>query len=639
MCGLAGFISAEGVYSDQEMSHISKNMGDKIHHRGPDNQGIWHSRKMHVGLSHQRLSILDLSNAGSQPMTSQSGRFVIAFNGEIYNHLNLRKKIFEKCASYTWIGHSDTETILGMFEIFGIQESLRQFTGMFSIAVLDKQRKILSLSRDRSGEKPLYYGFQGKGSNKNFIFGSELKALCAHPSFENKLDHEALQLFFKKSFIPAPFSIYKNIKKLVPGSILTISLEELNEHEEYFWDPSNLSSRSHKDSYDGDIYDSLDDFERILSNSVKEQMIADVPLGAFLSGGIDSSLITCLMQTHSTNPVNTFTIGFKEDNFNEAKYAQAVANQLGTNHTELYVSPVEAMSVIPKLPDIFCEPFADQAQIPNFLISELASQSVKVCLSGDGGDELFSGYSRYFAAQNSWNKLNKIPLQLKPSINLLLASITKLDLIKSNDRIKYFQRAFESKNLVDFYDLFITQNVKYDQMIIKEIQQTFENDFFNQIGHLQPLEQMMFIDYVQYLPDAILAKVDRTSMAVSLETRAPFLDRNLVEFAWSLPIKYKYYNKVPKWHLKRILAKFVTNDIIDRPKQGFSVPLNYWIRGPLRSWAENLLNFEEIKSNNILNSELISHKWEEHLSGKRDNISFLWPVLMFLAWSEGKTFN
>ena len=639
MCGIAGFISQKHNYSNQEISNILKKMGDQIHHRGPDNQGFWCASDFNLGFVHQRLSILDLSNAGNQPMKSHAGRFIITFNGEIYNHMSLRKKIDRKYSRYQWNGHSDTETILAMFEIFGIKSAIKQFKGMFSLAVFDKAKKTLTLCRDRVGEKPLYFGFQTGDGTKNFIFGSELKSLCSHPSFENKIDRQALKQFLKNSYIPAPLSIYQNIKKLIPGTILTLSLENFSQEIEYFWDPHQLTLASNHQSYEGDIHDSLNDFKDILSNSVKEQMVSDVPLGVFLSGGIDSSLITCLMQEHSLNPIKTFTIGFEEDNFNEAQYAKSVAMQLGTNHTDLYISPTDAMSVISKLPSIFCEPFADQAQIPNFLVSELASKSVKVCLSGDGGDELFAGYNRYFAANNTWNKIDHIPFAIRSMLSFILQNISKHDRLGKNDKLLYYQKALESKNLVDFYDLFITQNLKYDKTVVSDLITTHETHLVENANHLNPIEKMMFFDTIKYLPDAILAKVDRSSMAVSLETRAPFLDHHLIEFAWKLPIEYKYFNNVPKWHLKTVLNKYLTDDIVNREKHGFSVPLNQWISGPLKPWADELLDPVKIKKNKILDWEIINYKWKEHLKGKKNNIHFLWPILIFLSWSEGKSFN
>lgn len=638
MCGLVGFIRHDGSKYDMELLN---RMSDTIKSRGPDDVGCWLDEQAGVGLGHRRLSIVDLSPAGHQPMFSASGRYVIVFNGEIYNHLGLREALQATGSARTWRGHSDTETLLAGFEVWGVEATLRRAIGMFAIALWDNLTSTLTLARDRMGEKPIYYGWQGAGESSTFLFASELKALKAHPAFNASIDRGALALLMRHNYIQAPHSIYQGINKLEPGCLLQVSRDDPTPLITRFWDFSAVVRAGVAEPFSGTPEEAVSALEVLVRDSIRQQMLADVPLGAFLSGGIDSSTVVALMQAQSSCPVKTFTIGFNEHGYNEAGHAKAVAVHLGTEHTELYVTPAQAMAVVPRLPQLYCEPFADSSQIPTFLVSELARQHVTVSLSGDAGDELFCGYTRYDIAERWWKRLSALPAPTRKSLKALMVGIGSpylqrwlpssvgekfdkgLDMLMG-DSLEAVYRSIAS-NLVDPCDWLIGVEAEPATALAGSIPN---------LDGLGPVERMMALDAVSYLPDDILVKVDRASMGVSLESRVPFLDHRIVEFAWQLPLDYKRRDGVSKWPLRQLLYRYVPRELIDRPKRGFAVPLHDWLRGPLRDWAEALLDSRRLQQEGFFNVTKVRTAWAEHLSGRRNWTPRLWSVLMFQAWLE-----
>jgi asparagine synthase (glutamine-hydrolysing) len=622
-------------------------MANAITYRGPDDHGVWIDENREVSLAHRRLSILDLSPAGHQPMHSSSGRYVIAFNGEIYNHLEIRNLL----TNANWRGHSDTETLLAAFEEWGIEVTLKKTIGMFAIALWDLQTRQLTLARDRLGEKPIYYGWQGCGERASFIFGSELKALKAHPSFTANIDRDALCLLMRHNYIPAPYSIYNGIYKLQPAAFLTVSLERREPVIQTYWSLADVAVTGNGNRFTSSPQQAIDELDVLLKAAVRQQMVADVPLGAFLSGGIDSSTVVALMQAQSARPVKTFTIGFNEAGYNEAVHAKAVAGHLGTEHTELYVTPQQALDVIPKLPKLYCEPFSDSSQIPTFLVSQLACQKVTVSLSGDAGDELFAGYNRYVLAQNLWGKVSRVPLGMR---TLAAAGISGLSptawnqfleplqpfapksLRQANvgDKLHKGAGVLSAKTIDELYLGLVTHWQPEGLVLGGNEPKTYLRGNSLQLNGLDDVQRMMALDAMTYLPDDILCKVDRASMAVSLESRVPFLDHRVVEFAWRIPQSLKMRDGVGKWILRQVLYRYVPKDLIDRPKMGFGVPIDSWLRGPLKDWAEELLDEGRLRREGYFNPMPIRKKWAEHLSGKRNWQYHLWDVLMFQSWLE-----
>lgn len=639
MCGFIGCLST--TYLDPG---ILRKMTESLAHRGPDESGIWQERESGISLGHQRLSILDLSSAGSQPMVSSNDRFVMVYNGEIYNHQENRNLLQKQGYNILWKGYSDTETLIELITAFGIEKAVTLSKGMFAFAIWDKKLKTLSLARDRFGEKPLYYGWQGK----SFLFGSELKALKNHPEFQGSLDTNSLGLFFQYNYIPAPHSIYKGIFKLQPGNIFTLALNEKEGKLLPYWSTSKVYYHGARNPFLGSTSEAIFEVEQCLMSSVKGQLMSDVPLGAFLSGGIDSSLIVSIMQSISHKPINTFTIGFEENNFNEAPFAKKIASFLATNHNELYVSSNDCMKVIPMLSDIYDEPFADSSQIPTFLVSKLAATSVKVSLSGDGGDELFGGYNRYLFANNFWNKLNYFPVSLRKLLGNFLVSVSPetwnrvlnnfhsflpihLKVNNIGDKIHKASNILSSDSIDEVYFKLLIQ-WSDPNMLLHRISLSSKNLLPGQNSNLNNIEKMMLKDLLSYLPDDILCKVDRASMAVSLESRIPFLDHHLFELSSKLPISLKINQGSSKWILKEILKKYIPVQLIERPKMGFALPIDQWLRGPLKDWANFLLDKNEMLKDGILNPLPIHQKWEEHLSGKRNWHYHLWSILMFQNW-------
>lgn len=643
MCGLAGFLGFNNIQIDNA-SNIVRNMGAAIIHRGPDSSGIWLDINSEIALVHQRLSIVDLSPAGHQPMESQSKRFIMSFNGEVYNHLELRSKLQASNVQINWRGHSDTETLLASIETWGLDKTLKMCIGMFAIALWDRYEKTLYLVRDRLGEKPLFYG----NVNGVFIFGSELKSLKAHPAFTGRLNRDAIRLQMRHCGIPSPYSVYEDIYKLKPGHILKVKRGHEPQLDSY-WSLDEVITQGRTNRFVGSEIDAVNKLDQLLSSSVRQQMCADVPLGAFLSGGIDSSTVVALMQAQSNKAVKTFSIGFDEVGFNEAEHAKAVAKHLGTNHHELYVSHNDALDIIPKLSSIYDEPFSDSSQIPTYLVSQMTKEHVTVSLSGDAGDELFGGYNRYFGTDQWWNKINRLPYWVR---NLTAKGLNSVNpnfwnnvgslisiFVSNNARFKNFDHlipkyanVLSSKNGSDLYRNFVTHWSEPDIILNSRDLRTQLTSSSFQTDSM--VELMMGLDTVSYLPDDILCKVDRAAMAVSLETRIPMLDHRVVEFAWQLPLSMKIKNGQGKWILRQVLDRYVPKQLIDRPKMGFGVPIGEWLRGPLRDWSENLLNETRINNEGILNNELIQKKWKEHLSGRQNWQYHLWDILMFQSWLE-----
>tara|TARA_Y100000748_G_C15494408_1_gene487702 strand:+ start:819 stop:2741 length:1923 start_codon:yes stop_codon:yes gene_type:complete len=640
MCGIAGF---SGTVKDPSISLSA--MIKTISHRGPDDRGLWFDDNTQIGLAHSRLSILDLSSAGHQPMHSKSGRYVIVFNGEIYNYKQILREL-EVVSTIKMEGHSDTEVLLASIEKWGLEKTLRKTSGMFALALWDREKNILSLARDRVGEKPLYYGWV----NNVFVFASELKAFKQVGDFNNEIDRSALALLLRYSAIPAPFSIYKDINKLLPGYILEFNLKSKKLKNYKFWSLEEVYKMGKKLKNFNSDKDAISELDNILSTAVAQQMNADVPLGAFLSGGIDSSLIVSLMQKQSQQRVNTFSIGFDVKGFNEAEHARAVANHLSTDHFDMYVTEQDALDVIPDLPHIYDEPFADSSQIPTYLVSKIAKQKVTVALSGDAGDELFGGYNRYIFTKSMFEKIKKTPSPIKYLARKLIYSLSE------ENWNKYFGNLFEKRFSNFGYKLHKGANVlnstsirelhfklasliqnPTDWLIDASEHLTILNDGIDRYVGFSQIEQMMIYDLLTYLPTDILTKVDRAAMAVSLETRVPFLDPSVIEFSAQLPLNYKIRNGESKWILRELLYKHVPKDLIQRPKMGFAVPLAEWLRGPLRDWAEMLLDERRLQNEGFFNVKVVRDKWNEHISGKRNWHYQLWNVLIFQTWLENNS--
>lgn len=643
MCGFAGYISENLELFDAKADNILRDMAGSLIHRGPDSDGYWIDGSKGVALSHRRLAIVDLSDAGIQPMQSRSGRYTIALNGEVYNHMELRKLLeVDVAGTIAWKGHSDTESLLAFIEHWGLSKTISMSKGMFAFGLWDSYDGTMTLVRDRFGEKPLYYGWQGSHQNKSFMFASDLSALKKHPSFENRIDREALSEFVQFKNVPGTRSIYAGINKLSPGCELVYSLKD-NRYTIHNWWSSRDEFTLAKSKKCLPLTEAVSELEKLLAETIAGQMQADVPLGAFLSGGIDSSLIASLMQQQSMAKIKTFSIGFNERSYDEAVYARSVASHLGTEHIELYVTAKDAQSIIPELPKIYSEPFADSSQIPTYLVSRLAREHVKVALSGDAGDELFCGYNRYKLTSAAWSKLKNIPLPIR---NVMSSAISSINTNSMNAVGALFGKNLLGDKLLKGRSLLVSENAN-------ELYQSLISDWNNNesvvlglssdnspqlqdinIAEHDMIEEMMFKDVSSYLVDDILVKVDRAAMANSLETRVPFLDHDVVKFAWQLPIDYKLRNGVTKWPLRKILDKYVPNELIDRPKMGFGVPIDQWLRGSLRDWAEDLLDPDRLSAEGYFEVQKVRETWREHLSGKRNWQSKLWNILMFQAWLE-----
>ncbi len=647
MCGIVGFVDTRKTTGAKELRAIVDRMCATLVHRGPDDGGSWVESASGVALGHRRLAIIDLSPEGHQPMASADNRFVVVFNGEIYNFVELRKELASE--GHRFRGHSDTEVLLAAFCEWGFKETLKRCVGMFALALWDRSQRTLHLARDRMGEKPLYYGWQ-RGV---FMFGSELKALRVHPDWHTNIDRDSTALLMRYSYVPAPYSIYRDIHKLPAGAFLSLSCENVPPGQtpvpQAYWSAREAAELGAANPFSGSDAEAIAALEQALRKSIALQMVADVPLGAFLSGGIDSSTVVALMQAQSTRPVKTFSIGFREADYNEAQHAKAVAAHLGTDHNELYVTADEAMTVIPSLPRLYDEPFADSSQIPTYLVARLARRHVTVSLSGDGGDELFYGYSRYETASRAWKTIGSIPRSVQAGVQALICSVpagllnAALQLStpslarrrRSRREWRQLASALGESRGDAFYKAFVSEWLEPSSLVngAGEPPDAFTDE--SRRADLSDLSQrMMYLDSVSYLPDDVLVKVDRAGMSVGLETRMPLLDHRVVELAWRVPMTLKHRDGRGKWLLRQVLYKYVPKELVNRPKMGFGLPIGAWLRGPLREWADALLDESRLNNEGYFEAGLVRKAWDMHLSGKVDQHSLLWNVLMFQSWLE-----
>lgn len=656
MCGFAGYYGGLGRAAAGDAAGTLKFMSDAIRHRGPDSEGQWVGSDGLCGLSHRRLSIIDLSPAGAQPMFSHRGSLVIAFNGEIYNFEDLRRTIELRRGNVNWRGHSDTEVLLEMIADIGVEQALANVDGMFAFAAYDLNSRSLTLARDAFGEKPLYYGYCGK----TFLFGSELKALTAYPGFDAQPDMQALADYFKYAYIPAPASVYRGIFKLLPAHVLTISPDDVAHgrlpEPKPWWDMAAAAISAQNQPYAGTYEDALTDVRSTLTTSARRRLAADVPLGALLSGGIDSSVVTALMQSNGNRPVKTFSIGMDEPGFNEAQHAGAVAAHLGTEHHELILKPQQVQSAIPDIAAIFDEPFADSSQVPTYLVSRMARERVTVALSGDGGDELFAGYNRYFHAPAIWSRLDRFPTSARRAAGTVIASFPpatvdsmvalagpfaprELSAGRAGEKLQKLARVISAADVTAYHDnlLAVTADAKSALSIAPAPRNLASQDVTKK--HRDFASRAMLVDTANYLPDDVLTKVDRASMAVSLEMRTPFLSRDLFTLAWSLPMNFKAGSGQGKRILRDLLYEMVPRQLVDRPKSGFSIPAGRWLRTGLRDWAESGLSSAALANAEIFNVKEVRRRWDEHLSGRRDHECFLWSVLMYQGWRHATAGN
>ncbi len=640
MCGIAGFLTPPSASSAAQVEHLAQAMGNALAHRGPDDNGIWNDAEAGIGLAHRRLSIVDLSPAGHQPMISADRRYVITYNGEVYNHQTIRPELEARGVRFR--GHSDTEVMVEAFSAFGIEPTVKRLIGMFTIGIWDRRDRTLTLIRDRLGIKPIYWAKLGG----LFLFGSELKALRTHPGWTARIDRNAIASFMRHNYVPGPHSIYEGVHKLEPGSILTLPWGG-EPHISRYWDAKSIARAGISSPVEASDAELTDRLETLLKDAIHRRMIADVPLGAFLSGGIDSSTVVALMQTANIAHVRTFTIGFDIPGFDEAPYAAAIARHLDTHHTELTVTSQEARDVIPRLPEMFDEPFADSSQIPTYLLSAMTRKHVTVALSGDGGDELFAGYNRYKLAARMWAGLSLLPRQVRQRIAASIISISPdrwsrlLSFLPASvrpsqigDKIHKFASVLGLPDGNAVYRRLVTHWEPSEVMPGTEEYKgvLWDQEFMKKIPGF--LEQMQLMDLITYLPDDILTKVDRTSMAVALEARVPLLDHRVVEFSWQLPQTAKIRGNTTKWLLRQVLDRHIPKHLIDRPKMGFGVPLGEWLRGPLRDWAETFLDERRLREAGLLDAKRVRQYWREHLDGGRNWQYLIWDVLMLETWRE-----
>jgi asparagine synthase (glutamine-hydrolysing) len=650
MCGIAGLLRPGGGEENQ-LSVIVSHMTDALAYRGPDASGFWANASAGIAFGHRRLSVLDLSQAGSQPMHSDCGRFTVTFNGEIYNHLDIRDELEAAGVAPNWRGHSDTETLLCAIRHWGVEAALQRFSGMFALALWDERERTLTLARDRFGEKPLFYGWSGR----DLVFVSELKALATHPSWSPSLDRAALTSFMRYAYVPAPSTIWTGIKKLPSASYVTFAADASRgtmPSPKPYWSQREavMAAQTRRIT---DEREAIAELQRLLSIAVKRQCLSDVPLGAFLSGGIDSSTIVALMQAQASQPVRTFTIGFREDAFDEAAEARKVASHLGTSHTELYVDAKTAMNVVPKLPTMYDEPFADSSQIPTHLVSALARQHVTVALSGDAGDELFGGYNRHVWGNSLNARFGAMPAPLRRALGVFLRAVSpepagtiariaapllpaRLNVRRAGDQVAKLARIVGSASLDDLYRELCSIDDDPSQTVLKgEEAGSWAADEMGKVkAMLDPLDRITLADSLSYLTDDILQKVDRAAMAVALETRVPFLDKDVVEFAARIPPGMKVRDSRGKWLVRQLLYQHVPAELVDRPKTGFGIPIDDWLRGPLKSWASDLLSPARLQAQSLFNTSRVTARMTEHMSGRRNHGYWLWNVLMAQAWHD-----
>ena len=649
MCGICGIYSPFDPVNAERLKSVAAHMTETLVHRGPDDGRVWTDPQASVAMGYRRLSVIDPSPEGRQPMASASGRDLIVYNGEIYNFRELRQEL--ETAGHRFRGHSDTEVLLAAISQWGVAEALDRANGMFAFALWNREERTLTLARDRLGKKPLYYGWFGK----TFLFASELKSLHVHPAFDGEIDRDALGLLIQHQWVPCPYSIYRGVRKLPAGSLLTLGADTLPGQEKvaFYWSAKESAEEAQRVPFTGSDKEAVDRLHDLLRDAVKRRMIADVELGALLSGGIDSTIVVALMQAQSERPVKTFAIGFSEAKFNEAGHARAIANFLGTEHTELYVSPADCLALIPRLATLYDEPFADPSQMPTFLVSQLARSKVKVALSGDGGDEVFGGYPRYHQIPAAWRGLQRYPPVLRKSVKALALWLEQQSWHALSKRGR--ERASQLKRWQRYpaklrrrtrhiaanssLDLFLRTRVSCERaakiVVGAKPAPTVMNDRAGWPALDHPAKTMMYLDTVGYLPDDILVKVDRASMGVGLEVRSPLLDYRLVEFAWGLPLRLRMGDSPGgKRLLRQVLDRYVSPELTDRPKQGFSVPIAAWLRRPMRDWAEGLLGEHRLREQGFFHVEAVRQVWQQHLAGWRDNRDLLWSILMFQSWLE-----
>ena len=637
MCGIAGFIDYSPKGIPYNLSEVATHMAETMYFRGPDHGGVWTDQRHNLALSHRRLAVIDLSAGGHQPMLSANKRYVITYNGEIYNFLELKKTLVDMGHSFS--GTSDTEVLLQACAVWGVKKTIEQAIGMFAFGLWDREENTLTLGRDRLGIKPLFWAHV----DNLFIFGSELKALLAHPRFKPSLNLSALTTYLRFGYIPSPTSIYEHVHKLEPGCLLTFRAGQPPLIERY-WDLRKIVYRNTREQWSFDEQEALSQFENVLGEAVRQRLIADVPLGAFLSGGIDSSTVVALMQKYSAQPVRTFTIGFQETATDESVHAKKIATHLGTNHQEFIIEPQDIFHLLLKLADWYDEPFSDISQIPTFLVSKMTRQEVTVALSGDGGDELFAGYNRYFKLSQRLHMLEKIPPVLQPILSsiagipptLLNSSLVYLPpkLTKLTKKLGNFSQILGGIDIEGQYRHLISRWENPLELVPDATEecvnihsdQTLSEDFPD------PITRVQYCDMMTHLPDDILAKVDRASMGVSLEVRVPILDHRVVEFAWALPSHMKIRDGQSKWLLRQLLHQYVPPHLFERPKMGFGIPIGQWLRGPLQEWAEDLLSENSLKRGGLFNPAPIRKRWQEHLSGTHDRTRSLWTIIMFQTW-------
>lgn len=650
MCGVTGFLG--GSWPDGEVGARGcvRAMSDAILRRGPDSSGEFVDANSGIALGHRRLAIIDVSPSGHQPMVSASGRYVLVFNGEIYNHLELREDLARSGDRVSYRGHSDTETLTAGFDAWGIRATVERAAGMFAFAVWDRETRTLTLVRDRLGEKPLYYGFQGRGPERTFLFGSQLSALRRHPTFDARVSRDALCLYMRQMAVPGSFSIFEGIHKLLPGSILELTPGGAPPSVDTYWSGADMAARGAASPFRGSDLEAVDELEALLRRTVAQQMIADVPLGAFLSGGVDSSTLVALMQSQSSRRVKTFSIGFTNDEYDEARHAKAVASCIGTDHTELYVTPETAIESVASMASIYDEPFADSSQIPTYAVSAMARQHVTVSISGDGGDELFGGYNRHQFVAEFWPFLSRVPLAARklaawPFTNVsprILDRIARFvpggtDWSMLGDKLRKSAVAATSRDTTELYRRMISTYQSPEAVVLGSHEPTtLLTAPVAALESLTVVERVMALEMLSYLPDDILVKVDRAAMAVSLETRVPYLDHRVAEFAWRLPISSKLRAErgriTTKWALRQVLYRYVPESLVERPKMGFAIPIDAWLRGPLREWAEGHLDETSLRREGYFDASLVLEKWREHQRGERNWQNQLWCVLMFQEW-------
>lgn len=642
MCGISGILDRTASASPEALTSLARAMSETLRHRGPDDDGVWVEAAAGVAFGFRRLAIIDLSSSGHQPMQSACGRYVIVFNGEVYNFLALRAELEPR--GHRFRGHSDTEVMLAAISEWGLEHAVPRFVGMFAFALWDRTERTLHLVRDRLGIKPLYYGWIGS----TFVFGSELKALRAHPGFRPEVDRNALALYLRHGYVPAPHSIYRGVFKLPPGTTLALRSDEPAPPVPVaFWSALETAKRGLDEPFSGSADEALAELDRLLRDAVRLRMIADVPIGAFLSGGIDSSTVVALMQAQSPRPVRTFTIGVRDAGYDEAAHAREVAKHLGTEHTELYIEPGHALELVPRIPDWYDEPFSDSSQLPTFLVSQLTRGHVTVALSGDGGDELFAGYTRY-AWANPLRLSLAIPLGMRRWLAARLEQISpaRIDGLfevlpgrirprMAGDKTHKAASALRLADTEEIYRRLVSYWPDPESVTTGAVEPKgvlWDETIARALPNL--IQRMQYLDLVTYLPDDILTKVDRASMAVGLEARVPLLDHRVVEFACRLPLGLKIRRGRKKWLLRQLLYRYVPRATVERPKMGFGIPIESWLRGPLREWAEALLAEQRLRQDGFFDPSPIREKWEEHLSGHRNWQYLIWDVLMFQAWRE-----